>query len=42
MNDMLELKFRELATKRFGYSEGALSKVVGGSYFREVNSLHRD
>ena len=37
VDEKLELKFRELAMKRFGYSKGALSKALEDAIIRWIS-----
>ncbi len=38
----LEMRFRELAMKRFGYSKGALSRAVEEAILRWVSSVEEE
>jgi hypothetical protein len=39
IDEKLELRFRELAMKRFGYGKGALSKAVEEAVLKWVSSV---
>ncbi len=42
IDDRLELKFRELAMKRFGYSKGAISKAVEEAILMWIKFVERE
>jgi len=42
IDDKLELRFRELAMKRFGYGKGALTKAVEEAIIKWISSVEKE
>jgi len=42
IDDNLELRFRELAMKRFGYGKGALTKAIEEAIIKWISSVEKE
>lgn len=42
IDDKLELRFRELAMKRFGYGKGALTKAIEEAIIKWISSVEKE